>query len=59
MIAHSPFATSLPDIQAKDPGKAHDKLAQSHSRTVAQIALNWCLSKQGVVTNPKTNPITA
>jgi diketogulonate reductase-like aldo/keto reductase len=40
VIVHSPFATNLPSIQAKDPGKALDKLAQSHSRTVAQNAFD-------------------
>jgi hypothetical protein len=57
VIAHSPLATSLASIQVKDPGKALDNLARANCRTVAQIALNWCLSKQGVVTIPKTNSV--
>ncbi len=57
VIAHSPLATSLPSIQAKDPGKALDNLARANCRTIAQIALNWCLSKQGVVTIPKANSV--
>jgi diketogulonate reductase-like aldo/keto reductase len=44
-------------MQAEDPGKALDKLTQSNSRTVAQIALHWCLSKRGVVTIPKANSV--
>ncbi len=55
VIAHSPLATSLRTIQAQDPGKALDSLARANSRTVAQIAVNWCLSRQGVVTIPKSN----
>lgn len=57
MIAHSPLATSLASLQVKDPGKALDNLARANCRTVAQIALNWCLSKQGIVTIPKTNSV--
>ncbi len=58
VIAHSPLATNLLTIQANDPGKVLDKLAIANRRTVAQIALNWCLSKQGVVTIPKTNSVS-
>ncbi len=57
VIAHSPLATNLPSIQAKDIGKALDDLARANCRTVAQVALNWCLAKQGVVTIPKTNSV--
>jgi diketogulonate reductase-like aldo/keto reductase len=55
VIAHSPFASSLASIRAKDPENVLDKLAQAKSGTAAQIALHWCFSKQGVVTIPKAN----
>jgi diketogulonate reductase-like aldo/keto reductase len=57
VIAHSPFASNLASIQAKDPENVLDKLAQAKSATAAQIALSWCLSKQGVVTIPKANSV--
>jgi len=57
VIAHSPLATSLPSIQAMDTGKVLDSLAISNRRTVAQVAINWCLSGQGVVTIPKANSV--
>jgi diketogulonate reductase-like aldo/keto reductase len=57
VIAHSPLATSLSSIQAMDTKKVLDSLAASNTRTVAQIALNWCLSEQGVVTIPKANSV--
>jgi diketogulonate reductase-like aldo/keto reductase len=55
VIAHSPLACDLPSIRARDSEDVLGKLAQANSRTVAQIALNWCLSKQGVVAIPKAN----
>ena len=32
-------------------------MAKSRSKSAAQVALNWCISKQGVVTIPKANSI--
>jgi diketogulonate reductase-like aldo/keto reductase len=58
VIAHSPLASSLPSIQAGDSENILNQLAQARSRTVAQIALNWCLAKQGVVTIPKSNSVS-
>ena len=58
VIAHSPLASSLPSIQACDSEGILNQLAQVRSRTVAQIALNWCLAKPGVVTIPKSNSVS-
>lgn len=55
VIAHSPLATDLPSIQARDPENVLGKLARANSKTVAQIALNWCLAKKGVVVISKSN----
>jgi hypothetical protein len=57
MIAHSPLASGLANIQAKDPERVLDKLAESRSRTGAQLALNWCSSKRGVVSIAKANSV--
>jgi diketogulonate reductase-like aldo/keto reductase len=57
VIAHSPLATSLPTIKAKDRSQVIDAVTRATSRTAAQIALNWCLSKQGVVVIPKADSI--
>jgi hypothetical protein len=55
VIAHSPLATGLPSIRARDAENILGKLARANSKTVAQIALNWCLAKKGVVVIPKSN----
>jgi diketogulonate reductase-like aldo/keto reductase len=55
VIAHSALATEFSSIGAKDPERVIDKVAQARSKTAAQIALNWCISKKGVVTIPKAN----
>jgi diketogulonate reductase-like aldo/keto reductase len=53
VIAHSPLATGLNSIRAMDPEGVLERLAASRSRSIAQIALNWCISNHGVVTIPK------
>ncbi len=55
VIAHSPLATGLQSIRQRDPENVLGTLALTRSRTVAQIALNWCVSNPGVVTIPKSN----
>lgn len=57
IIAHSPLATGLQTIQAMDPEGVLDTLAKAKSRTVAQIALNWCLANKGIVTIPKASSV--
>jgi len=57
IIAHSPLATGFSSIRAKDPERVIDKVAQARSKTAAQVALNWCISKKGVVTIPKANSV--
>jgi diketogulonate reductase-like aldo/keto reductase len=57
VIAHSPLATGLQSIHDMDPQGVLEKLAVSRSRSIAQIALNWCLAHQGVVTIPKASSV--
>lgn len=57
VIAHSPLANSFADIGARDPQRVIERIAEAGSRTQAQIMLNWCLSKRGLVTIPKSNSI--
>lgn len=57
IIAHSPLATGLPSIKAKDPENVLTTIASRKSRSVAQIALNWCLSHTGIVTIPKGSSV--
>jgi diketogulonate reductase-like aldo/keto reductase len=57
IIAHSPLATGLARIRAKDPRRVIDKVAQAKLKNVAQVALRWCVSKEGIVAIPKANSI--
>ncbi|HXY06906.1 MAG TPA: aldo/keto reductase [Terriglobales bacterium] len=57
VIAHSPLATGLESIEAKDPERVINKIAKNRGKTAAQIALNWCISKNGIVTIPKANSV--
>jgi diketogulonate reductase-like aldo/keto reductase len=57
IIAHSPLATGLQSIHAMDPENVLGTVASRRSRSVAQIALNWCLSNTGVVTIPKASSV--
>ncbi len=58
ILAHSPLATNFASIRAKDPNNVIDRVAQRASRTAAQVVLNWCIWKKGVVTIPKSNSIS-
>ncbi len=54
VIAFSPLGTNLRRILANDRNRVLSGLAEQKHRTAAQIALNWCISKPGVVTIPKS-----
>jgi diketogulonate reductase-like aldo/keto reductase len=55
VIAYSPLARGLDRIRDCDADGVLDRLARATGRSVAQIALNWCLCKDGVVAIPKGN----
>jgi diketogulonate reductase-like aldo/keto reductase len=55
VIAHSPLASGPSSISTNDTGGILETVAKSRSKTAAQVALNWCISKRGIVTIPKAN----
>ena len=57
VIAHSPLASGFSSIVNKDRERVIDKIAQVRSKTPAQVALNWCISKRGVLAIPKDNSV--
>jgi len=57
VIAYSPLARGLDRIRDCDPHGEIDELARISGRSAAQIAINWCLSKDGVVAIPKGNSV--
>jgi diketogulonate reductase-like aldo/keto reductase len=54
-IAYSPLARGLHRINDCDPGGVLDQLSRETGKSPAQIALNWCLCKEGVVVIAKGN----
>ena len=54
IIAYSPLGNRFQRILGSDPEDVLGKVAKMTSRTKAQVALNWCISKAGVVVIPKT-----
>jgi diketogulonate reductase-like aldo/keto reductase len=55
IIAHSPLANDLSCLTANDPDRVLEKIANRVNKTVAQIALNWCIAHDGLITIPKSN----
>lgn len=58
VIAYSPLGRGLGRIRDCDPQGSVQRLAHELSKTEAQIILNWCLCKQGVVAIPKGESAT-
>jgi diketogulonate reductase-like aldo/keto reductase len=57
VIAYSPLASGLGNIRAVDPEGVVCRVAQASAKSEAQIALNWCVSKENVVAIPKASTI--
>lgn len=57
VIAYSPLATSLANIRAVDPEGVLRRVAEASSRSEAQVALNWCISKENVIAIPKASTV--
>jgi diketogulonate reductase-like aldo/keto reductase len=57
VIAHSPLAEGLAYIRSRDPSGSLSGVAVSTGKTEAQVALNWCISRDGVIAIPKASSI--
>lgn len=57
VIAYSPLARELSRLFDCDPNGVLTSIANDTGRTIAQIAINWCLCKDGVVAIPKGNSV--
>jgi diketogulonate reductase-like aldo/keto reductase len=55
VIAYSPLAREFGRIYDCDPRGVLRAVAEECGRTPAQVALNWCLSREAVVVIPKTS----
>lgn len=54
LIAYSPLGHSFRNVLAADTAGVLEHVAREACKTKAQVALNWCLAKPGVVVIPKT-----
>jgi diketogulonate reductase-like aldo/keto reductase len=57
IIAYSPLAEGLSHIMEKDRLGVVSKVANLIGKTPAQVALNWCISKEGIIAIPKANSV--
>jgi diketogulonate reductase-like aldo/keto reductase len=57
VIAYSPLGRDFERVRDCDPAGVLTRLATETGRTPAQIALNWCVAKEGVVAIPKSNSL--
>ena len=55
VIAYSPLAEGMRNLKSRLKGQALEKVAQASGKTVAQVALNWCISKDNVIAIPKSD----
>ncbi len=53
LIAYSPLARGA--IFSGKPASILSKIAKKHNCTIAQVALNWLISKENVIAIPKTS----
>ncbi|MBL9167343.1 MAG: aldo/keto reductase [Verrucomicrobiales bacterium] len=57
VIAYSPLAQGLAAIRARDPKGALEAIAQQTGRSIAQIALRWCLRHPTTIVIPKAGSL--
>jgi diketogulonate reductase-like aldo/keto reductase len=57
VIAYSPLAKGLHHIKQRDPENVLARVATMTGKSEAQVALNWCIAKDGVIAIPKATLI--
>lgn len=57
LIAYSPLGHDFQKVLKADRAGVLAQLSQDTGKTAAQIALNWCVAKPGVVAIPKTQSL--
>ena len=57
VIAYSPLGRGLDHLKEMDPSNTLDTVAVNVGKTIAQVVLNWCISKDGVIAIPKADLI--
>jgi len=54
VLAYSPLGHAFSKLTGADPADVLGRVAKATGKTRAQVALNWCIAKPGVVAIPKT-----
>ena len=54
VIAYSPLGQRFASLAEADRDGSLASVAAETGKTIAQVALNWCIAKPGIVTIPKT-----
>jgi diketogulonate reductase-like aldo/keto reductase len=57
VIAYSPLAHGIDHIKERDPRGILSEVAGLAGKTEAQVALNWCISRENVIAIPKASSI--
>ena len=57
IIAYCPLARGIGNLRRSLKGSVLQKIAQEAGKTEAQVALNWCLSKENVIAIPKSDSV--
>ena len=61
VIAYTPLAdgslAATPGSRRSEPMQVLQQVAEQLGKTLAQVALNWCTSKPGVIAIPKSNSV--
>ena len=55
IFAYSPLGRDSSQLRKMDPDNLLGRLAAELGKCEAQIALNWCVAKKGVIAIPKSN----
>ena len=57
IVAYSPLAVGLGKLKSSLRDGVLERVAEESGKTEAQVAINWCTSKEGVIAIPKSNSV--
>jgi diketogulonate reductase-like aldo/keto reductase len=57
ILGYSPLARGIQNVQRKDPQGILRRVAAAIGKTEAQVALNWCIAKPGVIAITKSDSV--
>jgi diketogulonate reductase-like aldo/keto reductase len=57
ILAYSPMARAIENIMKKDKQGVLRRIAAETGKTEVQVALNWCMAKEGVIAITKSNSV--